>query len=76
MNTVELDAKDGLLAKRLLNAKQVKEAQKQYTIITNYLSRFANLNIYDITPFEKQTLLDIKKSLDYYIEFLNINGGK
>jgi ABC-type Fe3+/spermidine/putrescine transport system ATPase subunit len=63
-----------LLIKRERNAKQVKEAQRQLTTITNYLARFGNLNIYEPTDFEKQALLEIKKSLDYYIVLLNTKG--
>lgn len=47
-----------------------KEAQRHFVLITNYLARFRHLNSYKITSFEKQNLLDIKKSVDFYVELL------
>lgn len=56
--------------KRQQRAKQVKDAERHYALITNYLARFGNLNTYKATEFEKQNLLDIKKSVDFYVELL------
>jgi hypothetical protein len=56
--------------KREQRAKQIKDAQRHFTLITNYMARFGKLNSYEPTAFEKQNLLDIKKSVDFFVELL------
>lgn len=58
--------------KRQQRAKQIKDAERHFALITNYMARFGNLNTYEATAFEKENLLDIKKSVDYYVELLQL----
>ena len=62
---------ENLTAEQLLNIRKAnekahKDADRHFALITNYMKRF-NLTSYKATLYERQNLLDIKKSVDWVI---------
>lgn len=55
-----------LLNIRRANEKAYKDADRYFALITNYMRRF-NLTSYKISQYERQNLLDIKRSVDWVI---------
>jgi hypothetical protein len=54
------------LLERKANEKAHKDADRHFALITNYMRRF-NLTSYKASQYERQNLLDIKRSVDWVI---------
>lgn len=62
---------NNLTAEQLANIrkareKAIKDADRHFALITNYMRRF-NLTSYKATEYEKRNMLDIKRSVDWVI---------
>jgi hypothetical protein len=55
-----------LLNIRKINAKAIKDADRHFALITNYMRRF-NLTSYKASEYERQNLMNIKRSVDWVI---------
>jgi hypothetical protein len=51
---------------RKANEKAHKEADRHFALITNYIRKF-NSTYYKASQYERQNLLDIKRSVDWVI---------
>jgi hypothetical protein len=65
------DNMENLTAEQLLNirkanAKAIKDADRHFALITNYMRRF-NLTSYKASEYERQNLMNIKRSVDWVI---------
>jgi hypothetical protein len=51
-----------------VRTKKIKDAIRNYALITNYMERFNNPQY--ATTYEKKNLLEIKKAVDYYVDLI------